>query len=145
MLLACVTTAVALVSSAADFFCVLFKDKVSYNVLLLIDCIIGVLICDIGLDNIIQLADPVLGIVYPPFIAVVVLLLFHKHTALPPCLSRCGYRCVSSGRGPRAVRHGRARRGASRLATALLDGARMDRVCHRRGSHRMGDGQTRVT
>lgn len=81
VLLACVTTAVALVSSAADFFCVLFKDKVSYNVLLLIDCVIGVLICDIGLDNIIQLADPVLGIVYPPFIAVVVLLLFHKHIA----------------------------------------------------------------
>ena len=81
VLLACVTTAVALVSSAADFFCVLFKDKVSYNVLLLIDCIIGILICDIGLDNIIQLADPVLGIVYPPFIAVVVLLLFHKHIA----------------------------------------------------------------
>ena len=79
VLLACVTTAVALVSSAADFFCVLFKGKVSYNVLLLIDCIIGVLICDIGLDNIISLADPVLGIVYPPFITVVVLLLFHEH------------------------------------------------------------------
>ena len=28
-----------------------------------------------------QKADPVLGVVYPPFIAVVVLLLFHKHIA----------------------------------------------------------------
>ena len=78
VLLACVTTAVALVSSAADFFGVLFAGKVSYNVLLLIDCVIGVLICDIGLDNIIHFADPVLGVVYPPFITVVVLLIFHS-------------------------------------------------------------------
>ena len=78
VLLACVTTAVALVSSAADFFGMLFAGKVSYNVLLLIDCVIGVLICDIGLDNIIRFADPVLGVVYPPFITVVVLLVFHS-------------------------------------------------------------------
>ena len=78
VLLACVTTAVALVSSAADFFGMLFAGKVSYNVLLLIDCVIGVLICDIGLDNIIHFADPVLGVVYPPFITVVVLLVFHS-------------------------------------------------------------------
>lgn len=78
VLLACVTTAVALVSSAADFFHVLLAGRVPYNVLLLADCVIGALICDIGLDNIIQFADPVLGVVYPPFIAVVVLLLFHR-------------------------------------------------------------------
>lgn len=78
VLLACVTTAVALVSSAADYFYALFGKRVSYNVLLLADCVIGVLICDLGLDAIIQLADPVLGIVYPPFITVVVLLVFHK-------------------------------------------------------------------
>ena len=77
VLLACVTTAVALVSSAADYFYALFGKRVSYNVLLLADCVIGVLICDLGLDAIIQLADPVLGIVYPPFITVVVLLVFH--------------------------------------------------------------------
>lgn len=78
VLLACVTTAVALVSSAADFFHMLFGGRVSYNALLLADCVIGALICDIGLDNIIQFADPVLGVVYPPFITVVVLLLFHR-------------------------------------------------------------------
>lgn len=78
VLLACVTTAVALVSSAADFFNTLFRNRISYNVLLLADCAIGALICDLGLDTIIQFADPVLGIVYPPFITVVVLLVFHK-------------------------------------------------------------------
>lgn len=78
VLLACVTTAVALVSSAANFFSTLFKGKASYNVLLLVDCVIGVLICDLGLDAIIKIADPVLGVIYPPFITAVVLLLFHK-------------------------------------------------------------------
>ena len=52
--LACVTTAVALVSSAADFFSRLFKNKISYQALLIIDCVIGALICDIGLENIIR-------------------------------------------------------------------------------------------
>lgn len=80
--LACVTTAVALVSSAADFFSRLFKNKVSYQALLIIDCVIGALICDIGLDNIIRFADPVLGVVYPPFITVVVLLIFRKQIKL---------------------------------------------------------------
>lgn len=80
--LACVTTAVALVSSAADFFSRLFKNKISYQALLIIDCVIGALICDIGLDNIIRFADPVLGVVYPPFITVVVLLIFRKQLKL---------------------------------------------------------------
>ena len=79
VLLACVTTAVALVSSAANFFTTLFGGKVSYNVLLLVDCVIGVLICDLGLETIIQFADPVLGVIYPPFITMVVLLLFHRY------------------------------------------------------------------
>ncbi len=78
VLLACITTAVALVSSAADFFNGLFKGRISYNALLVVDCAIGALICSIGLDSIIQFADPVLGVVYPPFITVVVLLAFHK-------------------------------------------------------------------
>lgn len=80
--LACVTTAVALVSSAADYFSRLFKNKISYRALLIIDCVIGALICDIGLDNIIRFADPVLGVVYPPFITVVVLLIFRRQIQL---------------------------------------------------------------
>lgn len=78
VLLACVTTAVALVSSAADFFNGLFAGKVSYNALLAIDCAVGAVLCSIGLDNIIRFADPVLGVVYPPFITMVVLLAFHR-------------------------------------------------------------------
>lgn len=79
VMLACATTAVALVSSAADFFSEMLGGKISYNTLLIADCIIGAIICDVGLDNIIQFADPVLGVIYPPFIVVVIMLLFHRH------------------------------------------------------------------
>ena len=44
--------------------------------------ILGLLLCDIGLDNIICFADPVLGVVCPPFITVVVLLIFRKQIRL---------------------------------------------------------------
>lgn len=77
VLLACVTTAVALVSSAADYFSGLFS-KLPYSAVLVVDCAVGAVICDIGLDNIIQFADPVLGVIYPPFITAVVLLAFHR-------------------------------------------------------------------
>ncbi len=78
VLLACLTTAVALVSSAADFFSTLANGRISYRAFLVADCIIGALICDMGLDAIIQISDPVLGVVYPPFITVVILLLFRR-------------------------------------------------------------------
>lgn len=78
VLLACLTTAIALVSSAADFFTTLANGRISYRTFLLADCIIGALICDVGLDTIISVADPVLGVVYPPFITVVILLLFRQ-------------------------------------------------------------------
>lgn len=138
MLLACVTTAVALVSSAADYFYALFGKRVSYNVLLLADCVIGVLICDLGLDAIIQLADPVLGIVYPPFITVVVLLVFHKRIKGKGLYRGAGYRRLRGGRGSGAARHGHHHVHATRLAAATFDGAGMAGL-RRAGRHRRLD------
>ena len=76
VLLACITTAVALVGSAAAYFEKL--THIRYRILLLADCAIGVLICNLGLDAILQFADPVLGCIYPPLLTVVVLLFFSR-------------------------------------------------------------------
>lgn len=76
VLLACITTAVALVGSAAAYFEKL--TRIRYRILLLVDCAIGVLICNLGLDAILQFADPVLGCIYPPLLTVVVLLFFGR-------------------------------------------------------------------
>lgn len=79
VLLACITTAVALVGSAAAFFNRILKNKISYHALLVMDCLIGILICNVGLDRIIEISHYVLGVVYPPFMTVIIMLLFRSY------------------------------------------------------------------
>ena len=71
--LACLTTAVALVSSAASFFEKLLKGKVSYKLLVVIICVASTAIANLGLDKIVSIAAPILDIVYPPTLALVLL------------------------------------------------------------------------
>lgn len=76
--LACVTTAVALVGSTAAYFSKVSGGRLPYRWLLAADCVVGVVICNFGLDGIVGIADPVLGAVCPPLVTVIVLLLFHR-------------------------------------------------------------------
>ena len=71
--LACITTAVALVSSAASFFAKLANDKISYGVFVVIICVSSAVISNLGLDMIIAIATPVLDIVYPPMLVLILL------------------------------------------------------------------------
>lgn len=77
--LACVTTAVALVGSTAAYFSKVSGGWWPYRAVLAVDCVIGVVVCNLGLEGIIGFADPVLGVVCPPLVTVIVLLLFHRH------------------------------------------------------------------
>ena len=67
--LACITTAVALISSAADFFSSLLK--VSYPKMVLAVCVFSAAAANFGLDTIVSIAAPILNIVYPPTLVVV--------------------------------------------------------------------------
>lgn len=71
--LACITTAVALVSSAASFFAKLANDKISYSVFVVVICVSSAVISNLGLDMIIAIATPVLNIVYPPMLVLILL------------------------------------------------------------------------
>lgn len=71
--LACITTAVALVSSAASFFAKLADDKISYGVFVVVICVSSAIISNLGLDMIIAIATPVLDIVYPPMLVLILL------------------------------------------------------------------------
>ena len=71
--LACLTTAIGLVSSCADFFAGLFKKHVSYEVFVVIICVFSAVVSNVGLDEIISIAAPILDIVYPPTLALIVL------------------------------------------------------------------------
>ena len=71
--LACMTTAVALVSSAASFFEKLTKGRPSYAVLVTVICVSSAVISNLGLDRIVAVASPILDIVYPPTLVLIAL------------------------------------------------------------------------
>lgn len=77
--LACVTTAVALVSSASAFFEDMTGGKLKYKALVIIICVFSAVVSNIGLDTIVSIASPILDVVYPPTLVLIILSLFgHK-------------------------------------------------------------------
>lgn len=83
VLFACLTTAIGLTSSAAEYFNILFKNKVSYRMLVFVICAIGILVSNFGISMIISLASPLLTVVYPVFLTQVVLSFFNKQLHNP--------------------------------------------------------------
>lgn len=76
---ACLTTAIALLSSSAEFFTKLFKEKISYNVIAIILTIVSVLMATNDVDQIVSLAGPALDIIYPVVIVLIVLTLLGNY------------------------------------------------------------------
>lgn len=76
--LACLTTAVALVSASADYFCTLSKGRLSYRLLVILCCAFSAVVANFGLDKIVALASPVLSLVYPGALTLIILSLFQN-------------------------------------------------------------------
>lgn len=74
--LACITTAVALVSSSASYFSDLSHGKISYKALVVVICTFSAVVSNFGLDEIVSIASPILGIVYPPTLVLILLSFF---------------------------------------------------------------------
>lgn len=85
--LACITTAVALVSSAADHFASISRGKVSYRAYVIIICIFSAVVSNLGLDTIVSIAAPILGLVYPPVLVLVFVSLCLPHLSNPICIA----------------------------------------------------------
>lgn len=71
--LACITTAIALITSTADYFSNLSKGKISYKWIVVLTSIISALIAMIGTDQIVALASPVLNFIYPGALTLIIL------------------------------------------------------------------------
>ena len=84
--LACVTTAVALTSSAAAYFAKLCRGKVSYKAFVIAICVFSAVVSNLGLDRIVAIAAPVLDIVYPPTLVLIFIALVRPQ--LPDRISR---------------------------------------------------------
>ena len=79
---ACFTTAIALLSSSAEFFTKLFKAKIPYPVIAIVLTVISALMATNDVDQIVALAGPALDIIYPVVIVLIILTLlgnFIKH------------------------------------------------------------------
>lgn len=82
--LACLTTAIGLVSSAADYFHKLSNEKISYRMLVILICVCSAIFANFGLSFIISIAAPLLDIIYPP-ILVLVIIAFVPENILKSC------------------------------------------------------------
>ncbi len=76
--LACITTAVALVSCCADYFSTLTGGTVKYIWLVLLVCVFSSVVSNVGLNQIISIAAPILEVVYPPTLMIIFLSFFDR-------------------------------------------------------------------
>lgn len=74
--LACLTTAVGLTSVTAKYFEDLTNKKVKYKTIVLGICLFSGVISNLGVDKIIQIAVPILSLIYPVTIVLVVMNIF---------------------------------------------------------------------
>ena len=74
--LACLTTGIAVQTSTAKYFSELSKGKISYKVFCVIISLWGAITANIGLDAIVAFAAPLLDLVYPPFLVLIIKIVF---------------------------------------------------------------------
>lgn len=88
--LACLTSAVGLVSSCAKYFSDLSGGKLSYSALATAICVFSGVACNIGLEQLVGIAGPILDLVYPPALVLIALSFF-------PTLPKLTYRLSAGG------------------------------------------------
>ncbi len=70
---ACLSTAVALTGSAAEYISELFKGKVSYKAMVAAICVFSGVTASLGVEALVNIASPVLSVIYPPVLVTILL------------------------------------------------------------------------
>lgn len=88
--LACLTTAIGLTTTAGEYFENISKEKLAYNPVVILTCLISAFLAYNGVDNIVAYSVPVLLILYPVVISLILLNVFsiqndgiYKGVAIP--------------------------------------------------------------
>ena len=76
--LACLTTAIGLISAAGNFFNELSKGKISYEIIVVICSVVSCAISVLGVSQIIKISAPILQILYPCAMTIVLIGLFNE-------------------------------------------------------------------
>ncbi|MGP1520191.1 MAG: branched-chain amino acid transport system II carrier protein [Treponema sp.] len=64
---------VGLTATAGKYFANRFKDDISYRATVILICVISFFLANVGVDNIISIAGPILEVIYPVAIVLIVL------------------------------------------------------------------------
>lgn len=75
--LACLTTAIGLTSSCGNYFSDLTEGKLKYEVIVVVVCVFSAIVSNFGVDKIIQIAAPLLYMMYPAVVTLILLGLIH--------------------------------------------------------------------
>lgn len=70
---ACLSTAVALTGSAAEYLSEITHKKIDYKIFVIAVCAFSAVVSVLGVDRLVALATPILSVVYPPVLVAVVL------------------------------------------------------------------------
>ncbi|MGL4338183.1 MAG: branched-chain amino acid transport system II carrier protein [Turicibacter sp.] len=73
--LACLTTAIALLSASSQFFTKLFNHKIPYNLIAFMLTLVSAIVATNDVDHIVALAGPALDIIYPIVIVLIMITL----------------------------------------------------------------------
>lgn len=76
VMLACLTTAIGLISATAQFFEKTTNGKLKYELIVTIVCIFSAIVSNFGVNTIIKFSAPILDIIYPATIVLVIMTLF---------------------------------------------------------------------
>ena len=82
--MACISTSVALTSSAAEYLESISRGKISYKHYVIIIYIFGAVASMVGVEGLISLAAPILSVVYPPVLVLVLLSFLGKWLGVLP-------------------------------------------------------------
>ncbi|RDY24797.1 branched-chain amino acid transport system II carrier protein [Romboutsia maritimum] len=74
--LACLTTAIGLVSATGQYFTKITNGKLKYETIVIGVCIFSAIVSNFGVSTIIKFSAPILSIIYPATISLVMLTLF---------------------------------------------------------------------
>ncbi len=77
--LACLTTAIGLTSATAEYFSKLTKNKLKYEHIVIIVCLLSLVISTLGVGTIIKISAPILSLIYPATIVLIVVTIFNKY------------------------------------------------------------------
>ncbi|MDU8924916.1 branched-chain amino acid transport system II carrier protein [Pasteurellaceae bacterium LIM206] len=94
VILACLTSAVGLITAISQYFSQVFR-RISYRNYVLLFSFISFILANRGLDAVISTSVPVLLILYPIAITVLIVLLGDKWLNVPMIAQRCALLCVS--------------------------------------------------